>query len=60
MTEMERGAWALWHPTEGFGRLVYVSADMDHACVDRDVKRIETGDDAWKVVPVRIARVDHT
>ena len=58
MAEMMRDAWAVWHPDKGFGRLLYVNADMDHACTDRDAKEIEDGDKRWKVVPVRVVRVD--
>lgn len=60
MTEAEIGAWAVWHPTEGFGSTVYVSKNMDLAVIDRNDKRALDGDDRWKVVPVRVVRVDHT
>jgi len=59
MTEMETGAWALWHPDEGFGDRVEVYSEMDIACECRDI-RTEAEGDGWKVVPVRVVRVDHT
>lgn len=60
MTETDIGAWAVWHPTEGFGPVLYVNRDMDAAVFDRNEKRDLHGDERWKLVPVRVVRVDHT
>ncbi len=58
--EKERSVWAIWHPVKGFGHYVNVNTEIDDAKVDCGARRIEDGDDQWKIVPVRIARVDHT
>lgn len=60
MTEMERGAWALWHPEKGFGHYIHVQTQMDDAVNDRKVQIDLDSDERWKVVPVRVFRVDHT
>lgn len=60
MVEMEKGAWAIWHPEKGFGHYVNVNTEIDDACTDRNARGVLEGDDRWKVVPVRVVRVDHT
>jgi hypothetical protein len=60
MTATECGAWALWHPEEGFGEYLNARLRMDDAVADRNVRVVASDDDRWKVVPVRVYRVDHT
>lgn len=60
MRETERGAWAIWHPTKGFGHYINVNTEIDDAKADLDARCILEDDDLWKIVPVRVYRVDHT
>lgn len=58
--ETNVGAWALWHPERGFGDDVTVHAEMDVACEERNLRRTEADGRDWRVVPVRVVRVDNT
>jgi hypothetical protein len=60
MTPTECGGWALWHPEQGFGQYLNVSNHMDDAVTERKLRVGLYDDDRWKVVPVRVVRVDYT
>ena len=58
--QLDCGAWALWHPQHGFGQYVHVQSHMEDAVADRKAQIELEADELWRVVPVRVSRVDHT
>lgn len=59
-TATECGGWALWHPIKGWGHYLSVDTYMEDAVENRKCRVELDGDDRWKVVPVKVLRVDHT